>query len=315
MNELNVAVIGCGSWGQNHARVYNDLGNAKLQAICDKDSVIASKIGARYRVDWYTDVMEILKLDDIDALSICTPTTTHADIAIATIASGKHVLVEKPMTSTINEAKRLIKAAEVGGSCLSVGFVERFNPAVVEAKRMIERGVIGDVILARSTRVSRRPLRVGDIGVVKDLAIHEIDIINHLFGLEAASVYATAGSISHDFEDYANIIIRFEDDRSAFIESNWLTPRKVRNLILTGTDGMMTVRYQTQEVTVENDHRLYMPHIEKQEPLYLELQHFVDSILKGEPPQPSGWDGLKALEICEAALQSAKEERPVKIGS
>lgn len=266
-------------------------------------------------MDWYTDVMEIIKLDDIDALSICTPTATHANIAITAIESGKHVLVEKPMTSTIDEAKRLINAAEVGGSCICVGFVERFNPAVVEAKRMIGRGVIGDVILARSTRVSRRPLRVGDIGVVKDLAIHEVDIINHLFGLEAASVYATAGSISHDFEDYANIIIHFEDHRSAFIESNWLTPRKVRNLILTGTDGMMTVRYQAQEVTVENDYRLYMPYIEKQEPLYLELQHFVDSILRDELPQPSGWDGLKALEICEAALRSAKVERPVKIGS
>ena len=166
MNDLKVAVIGCGSWGRNHARVYSELDDAKLQAVCDKDSTIASKIGARYRVDWYTDPVNILKSDDVDALSICTPTTTHADIAIAAIESGKHVMVEKPMTSTIEEAKRLIKAAKIEGSCLSVGFVERFNPAVMEAKRMTERGVIGDVILARSTRVSRRPPRVGDIGVL-----------------------------------------------------------------------------------------------------------------------------------------------------
>jgi UDP-N-acetylglucosamine 3-dehydrogenase len=313
MNELNVAVIGCGSWGQNHARVYSDLDNARLLAVCDKDTATASRLGARYRVDWYTDAMNVLKSDDIDAVSICTPTTTHACIAIAAIESGKHVLVEKPMTSTTEEAMRLIKAAENEGSCLSVGFVERFNPAVMEAKRMIERGVIGDIILARSTRVSRRPLRVGDIGVVKDLAIHEVDIINHIFGLEAASVYATAGNISHEFEDYANIIVRFGDDRNAFIEANWLTPRKVRSLILTGTEGMMTIQYQAQEVTVENDLRLYMPHIERQEPLHLELRQFVDSIRNGEPPQPSGWDGLRALEICEAALRSAKTGRPVTL--
>lgn len=314
MNELNVAVIGCGPWGRNHARVYNELDNARLQAVCDKDITIASKIGARYGIEWFTDAAEMLELDGVDALSICTPTTSHADIAIAAIEAGKHVLVEKPMTRTVEEAKSLIKAAENEGLHLSVGFVERFNPAVMEAKKMIERGVVGDVILARSTRVSRRPPRVGDIGVVKDLAIHEVDIVNYIFGLEAASVYATIGNISHEFEDYANIIIRFEDNRNAFIEANWLTPRKVRSLILTGREGLITVQYQTQEVTVENDSRLYMPHIERQEPLYLELQHFVDSILRDEPPQPSGCDGLRALEICDAALRSAKTERPVKMG-
>ncbi len=315
MNELNVAVIGCGSWGQNHARVYSELDNARLLAVCDENIATASRVGAKYRVDWYTDATNVMKSDDIDAVSICTPTSTHARIALAAIESGKHVLVEKPMTSTTDEAMRLIKAAGNKGPSLSVGFVERFNPAVMEAKGMIERGVIGEIILARSTRVSRRPLRVGDIGVVKDLAIHEVDIISNIFGLEAASVYATAGNISHEFEDYANIIIRFGDDRNAFIEANWLTPRKVRRLILTGTEGMMTVHYQAQEVIVENDRRLYMPHVERQEPLHLELKNFVESIRRGEPPRPSGWDGLRALEICEAALRSAKTGNPVALGS
>lgn len=313
MRKLNVAVVGCGSWGRNHARVYNDLQDASLLAVQDMDGGIAREVGERYRVDWYTDPEKIFNRPDIEAISICTPTLTHADIALKAIKAGKHVLVEKPMTNTIDEAKSLIKAAEAHGVHLAVGFVERFNPAVREAMKIISRREIGEVILAHARRVSRRPPRVGDVGVIKDLAIHDIDIVTQLFNAEAEEVFATAGSIAHRFEDYANIIIRFRDDRNAFIEANWLTPRKVRRLIITGTEGLVNVEYIAQEITVENNTRLYQPFIEKKEPLMLELEQFVESILKDEPPEPSGLDGLWALKICRAALQSAETGRQVKI--
>lgn len=313
MRKLNVAIVGCGSWGRNHARVYKELQRAALLAVVDVNESVAEEVGERYNVDWYTDPYKVFDRSDIEAVSICTPTVTHADIALTAIEAGKHVLVEKPMTDTIDEAESLIRAAEAQGVYLAVGFVERFNPAVNETIKKISEGEIGEVILAHARRVSRRPLRIGDVGVIKDLAIHDIDIVNQLFRAEAEEVFATAGNIAHQFEDYANIIVRFEGNRNAFVETNWLTPRKVRRLIVTGTKGLINVEYIPQEITVENNQGIYQPFIETKEPLRLELEGFVGSILEDRQPQPTGLDGLKALRICEAALESAKTGRVVRV--
>lgn len=313
MRKLNVAVIGCGSWGRNHARVYNALPIASLIAVADVEENSAREIGERYNVDWYTDPAKIFDKNDVEAISICTPTITHANIALTAIESGKHVLVEKPMTNTIDEAKNLIKAAKAHGVHLSVGFIERFNPAISKAVEIISRGEIGDVILAHTRRVSRRPLRIGDVGVIKDLAIHDIDIINQLFDNNILIVFASSGNIAHRFEDYANIIIRFSENKSAFIETNWLTPRKIRSLTITGTEGLVNVDYITQQIIIENNERLYQPFYEYREPLYRELDIFVDSILRDEPPQVTGVDGLNALQICEAAIESGKTGKPILV--
>ena len=312
MRRLGVSVIGCGSWGRNHARVYKELENASLISVVDAKEETAREIGERYGVEWQMNTEEVFKRSEVEAVSICTPTITHAEIALRAIKSGKHVLVEKPMTNTLEEAERLIKAAKKQNVHLAVGFVERFNPAVTEAIKLVSKGEIGEVILAHARRVSRRPLRIGDVGVIKDLGIHDIDVVLQLFKNYPEEVYAVAGSIAHRFEDYANIMLRFKGERNAFIETNWLTPRKVRRLIITGTEGLINVEYIPQEVVIENQKRLYQPFIESMEPLRLELQNFVDSILRDEPPKPSGEDGLKALRICEAALKSAKTGRPVK---
>jgi UDP-N-acetylglucosamine 3-dehydrogenase len=306
MKKINVAVIGCGSWGRNHIRVYNDLGNASITAIADMNTATAKEFGERYSVDWYTEPEKIFERDDVEAISICTPTVTHADLAMQAIEAGKHVLVEKPMTNTTDEAKELINAVKRQGVHLAVGFVERFNPAVSEAMNIISKGEVGEVILAHTKRVSRRPLRIGDVGVIKDLAIHDIDIVNQLFKSKAKNVFASAGSIAHDFEDYANIIVCFDNDRSAFIETNWLTPRKVRTLTITGTEGLINVEYITQQIIVENNERLYQPFLNYGEPLLRELDSFVNSILNDESPEVTGEDGLRALEISEAAILSAK---------
>ena len=313
MKKINVAVIGCGSWGRNHIRVYNDLGNASITAIADMNTATAKEFGERYSVDWYTEPEKVFERDDVEAISICTPTVTHADLAMQAIEAGKHVLVEKPMTNTTDEAKELINAAKRQGVHLAVGFVERFNPAVSEAMNIISKGEVGEVILAHTRRVSRRPLRIGDVGVIKDLAIHDIDIVNQLFKSKAKNVFASAGSIAHDFEDYANIIVCFDNNKSAFIETNWLTPRKVRTLTITGTEGLINVEYITQQIIVENNERLYQPFLNYGEPLLRELDSFVNSILNDESPEVRGEDGLRALEISEAAIQSAKSGKPVPL--
>nr|MBC8462772.1 Gfo/Idh/MocA family oxidoreductase [Candidatus Bathyarchaeota archaeon] len=207
MSQLNVAVIGCGSWGVNHARVYSDLPMVRLAAVSDIDAKRVQKCSRKHSANGFTDTLKVLEDPDIDAVSFCTPTCTHSHIAEKALLNDKHVLVEKPMTDTVDEAQGLIELAEDVGLNLTVGFVERFNPAVRLSKRLIDDGEIGRVIMAHAKRVTRRPDRVGDIGVIKDLGIHDIDVITHLMGEPPETVYATAGSHMHTFEDYANITL------------------------------------------------------------------------------------------------------------
>ncbi|OGD53441.1 hypothetical protein A3K81_04890 [Candidatus Bathyarchaeota archaeon RBG_13_60_20] len=311
---LNVSVIGCGVWGRNHVRIFSDMPNVKLSAVVDIDEGSARFVSQRHHVRHCVDPRAVFEDPAVDAVTICTPTVTHASLALQAIEAGKHVLVEKPMTDNIGEAVALIKAAERRGVHLAVGFIERFNPAVKEAIRMIDGGAIGEVILAHTKRVSRWPVRIGDVGVVKDLAIHDIDIVNRLFGVEAKTIFSNAGSIQHGFEDYANIVMCFPRNRGAFIETNWLTPRKIRNLTITGTEGIINVEYISQTVSVENADHIYQPFIEGAEPLRLELESFARSIAEDTTPEVTGLDGLRALKVCEAAIESARLGKPVANG-
>jgi UDP-N-acetylglucosamine 3-dehydrogenase len=310
---VSVSVLGCGVWGRSHARVFSEIPNVRLVSVVDLNQEAAREVSKRYNTSYAFDPAVVLENPEVDAVTICTPTITHSELALRAIEAGKHVLVEKPMTNTIEEAKTLIRAAENNGVHLSVGFVERFNPAVQEAYRLISEGAIGNIILAHTRRVSRWPVRIGDVGVIKDLAVHDIDIVNKLFGEEAGSVYAHAGSIQHSFEDYANIIMRFKGKRGAFIETNWLTPRKVRTLTITGTEAIINVEYLTQTLTLENEKQITQPYINNEEPLRLELESFVNSIMKDTTPEVTGMDGLRALRVCEAAIESAQTGRKVII--
>ena len=309
MEKLNVAVIGCGFWGKNHARVFSELDDCNLSAVVDIDPDRAREFGRLYNVECYTNLSSVLKKGNVDSVSICTPTVTHAKLALEAIKAGKDVLIEKPMTSTIEEAEEVITAAKLHDVKIMVGFIERFNPAVKRAEELIRSGEIGQIVMASARRVSRWPVRIGDVGVVKDLAIHDIDLICLLFNDEVEQVYAVAGSVSHRFEDHAYIVLRFKKG-AAFIEANWITPKKIRTLTLTGTEGIIQVEYIKQSLTVENNNMMYLPVLSYEEPLKLELSHFVKSILNDERPKPSGEDGFRALRICEEALKSAKTHRP-----
>jgi UDP-N-acetylglucosamine 3-dehydrogenase len=310
---IKVGVIGCGSWGRNHVRVYSELGNTKLMGVVDLNPAVAKEIGGRYNVPYYSDPDKILDDPAVDLVSICTPTITHTELGLKALENGKHVLVEKPMANSVAEAEALIKAAESHHQWLTVGFVERFNPAVQDVYRRVVEGEIGDVILAHSRRVSRSPVRIGDVGVVKDLEIHVVDIINHLMGVMPESISAVSGKIRHKYEDYANINMLYADDRNAFVETNWLTPRRVRTLTVTGTEGIINVEYTTQEISIENDKMSYQPFIPYKEPLKEELLSFVQHVVDDHKPEITGVDGLNALRVCEAALKSSETRKRVSI--
>ena len=269
MEHLKVAVIGCGAWGYHHARVYSELPDVRLEAVVDINPERSQRATEMFHCKGYSSPEKMLKDTDVDAVSICTPTVTHYDLAYLALRARKHVLVEKPMTNTSEEALMLIDGAKKFGVFLSVGFVERFNPAVQESKRIVERGEIGEVLMVHAKRVTRRPARVGDIGVVKDLGIHDIDVINFIMGESPERVYARMGRHNHCFEDYANMILGYSGNRSGFVETNWLTPKRVRSLTITGSEGIIDVEYTTQELRVEKDDHIYQPLNWYREPLYL----------------------------------------------
>ncbi len=306
-------MVGCGIWGWNHARVFTDLPDCKLVAICDADPTRAKLAGDFYHVNSYSHLDEILKNGDIDAVTVCTPSSTHTDVGLQVMEHGKALLVEKPMAVTPTDAEKMITQARKAGVILTVGFIERFNPGVQYAKELLESGRVGKVVLASARRVSRWPNRIGDVGVVKDLAIHDIDIEHWLLNSEVYEVYAVIGSQRGTWEDHANIVMHFKNGATGFIETNWLTPHKVRKLIVTGSEAIVSVDYITQEVTVEDEKGLFSPSLTFQEPLRRELTHFLDCVRSDSKPIVSGEDGLAALEIADAALKSSGAHKPVPL--
>jgi UDP-N-acetylglucosamine 3-dehydrogenase len=311
MEKLKVGLIGCGFWGKNHARVYNELETAELIAVCDIDEEKAKNIAKKYGCDWYKDVDEFLRRSEVEAISICTPTITHFQVSSKCIKAGKHLLVEKPMGIDSFEAKNLIELAKKHKVRIMPGHIERFNPAVQKLKELIKEGKLGKIILMLARRVTRWPERIGDIGVVKDSAIHDIDTMRYLLSDEVKEVYAIIGSLKHKFEDYAEILLRFKNNETGFIDANWLTPRKTRTLIVIGNEATVTLDYLTQEIIIENSEKTIKPSIKWEEPLYNELKHFVDGIIKNEQFLVTEEDGLKSLEVCDSIILSGKEKRIV----
>jgi UDP-N-acetylglucosamine 3-dehydrogenase len=314
MKKLGVAVIGTGFWGKNHARIYKELNETELLAVCDIDAERAKTVAKQFDVTPYTNTGKMLKRKDIEAVSICTWSTSLAKEAVKALKAGKHVLVEKPMAANVKQAEKLLETADKEHLHIMVGFLMRFIPGLQHIKKAIETKTLGEIVCATAKRVSQWPERIGDVGVVKDTAIHDIDIMRHIFNEDPTAVYAKAGSMMHKkFEDYAQIMLTFEGGKSAFIESNWLTPYKTRILIVTGSKGIMKLDYITQELTIEDVKETKQPRYAWQEPLKIELQHFANCILKNEKPLITGEDGLKALKIAEAALKSSAMGKVIKL--
>ena len=316
MKRVGVGVIGTGFWGENQVRVLRQSEIADLVAICDSDKKRAREIGSKYGVPWYSEIDKFLRVPKLQAVTVCTPTQTHLKVGLLAIEAGKSLLVEKPMTGEERAAQKLVNSARKAGVKLLVGFIERFNPGVRAVKKMLTQELVGDVIIASGRRVARWPIRIGDVGVVKDTAIHDIDAMRYLFEEEVSVVFAQTGSLkTRSYEDYAEIILRFDEGTTGFIDANWLTPRKVRTLIITGSDATINLDYITQEITLENSERLVKPFTPWAEPLKLELENFITTIIRDTNEAPSGNDALRAIRVCDAALKSGKSKTLVTLNA
>jgi predicted dehydrogenase len=312
--------------GRNHLRVLNDLEQVDLVATADADEEIARRAARRFGIQSYGDYRAMLDTERPDAVVIATPTNAHRDATLAAIERGIHVLVEKPIAVNVDEAQEMIRAAREAGLLLSVGHIERYNPAVVELYRRLQAGELGRVFQIHARRLGPFPPRVRDVGVVIDLAIHDVDIMRFLTGSEVTRVYAeTARRIHTDHEDLVSGLLRFEDNSIGVLDINWLTPTKLRELMVTGEKGMFLVNYLTQDlyfyennyirtdwdaisrITGVSEGDMLRLRIDKIEPLKIELESFVRAV-RGEDAQVvSGEDGLAALRIVRKIVQAGLE--------
>ncbi|MBI2559323.1 Gfo/Idh/MocA family oxidoreductase [Candidatus Woesearchaeota archaeon] len=331
MDKLKVAVIGVGSMGKSHARVYCTLKNVELAAVCDSNEETARGIAEKYGIRHYTDYNEMLKKENLSAVSICVPTKFHKKVAIDCIRKKLNALVEKPIAATVEEAKEIISEANKNNVKLMVGHIERFNPVVMELKRKIGNGELGKIYKVHCARLSPFPQRVVDVGVIVDLAIHEIDILKHIIGSRIKRIYAeTAQRIHSAHEDLLIGTLRFENDILGVINANWLTPKKVREITVTGEKGMLVANYLTQEFYFYENEFAKKPDynsnfmnvlegkkiqvkIRQEEPLKNELEAFIESILKNKSVPVTGKDGLDALNIAQKFIESSKKNKVIAL--
>jgi UDP-N-acetylglucosamine 3-dehydrogenase len=314
VKKLGVAVIGTGFWGKNHARVYKELESTNLIAICDVNAERAKDVANQFGAKAYTDSEKMLKDKEVEAVSVCTWSTVLANEALKALEAGRHALVEKPMAADSRQAEKLLKTAEENGLHLTVGFLTRFIPGLQHIQEAVASKKIGKLVCATAKRVTQWPERIGDVGVIKDTAIHDIDAMRYITGQDPISVFAKTGNMRHrKFEDYAHIMLTYKDEKSAFIESNWLTPYKTRALTVTGSDAIMKLDYMTQELVIEDAKATLQPRYATVEPLKLELQHFADCITEKKKPLLTGIDGIRALKIAEAIMASSAKNTVIKL--
>lgn len=325
---IKIGVIGTGAMGKNHTRVCSEIPDIELIGVYDINKENAENTAKKFNIKTYNSYQELLQ--HIDAAIIATPTNMHYEITKKALEQGKHVLVEKPICDTIHKAEYIIKKAEKQKLVLSVGHIERYNPAITFIKEGINKKLYGDLINLNSQRVSNLPNRIKDIGVILDFGIHDIDIMRYLAG-EIISVYTKAGIYNHNInhEDYATILLNFKNNICGIININWLTPIKIRKLFLTCSQQFIEINYINQSIALSssyfktiNEMNLYhVPmqyttkyiELEKKEPLKNEIQDFIDAINKNKQPLSTGYDGLTALQVAYAAIKSCKTGEVIKL--
>jgi predicted dehydrogenase len=327
---LRAAVIGVGAMGKNHARVYSELEDVDLVGVADTDPAVRDLIAARYHTQSYADYRKLVEIEKPDVVSLVVPTRHHYAIARDLIERSVHVLVEKPITETVEEGRTLIRQARAGGVKLGVGHIERFNPAIIALKERLDGGELGVAFQVSARRISGFPPRAGDIGVVLDLATHDLDVMRYLIGGQVVRVSAEiANELNGPREDVLCGLLRFDNGVIGLLDVNWVSPTKIRSLAVNGQCGMFVVNYLTQDLEFyENanadstweslqvfrgvaEGRMIRYPINRREPLSLELQAFARWVLHDEPFPVSGSDGLEALTLATCLVQAGQENRSI----
>ncbi len=326
-------MIGAGAMGRNHIRVLNDLDTVVLVGVADADTATAERAARRFGIQAYGSYTEMLDRERPEGVVIAVPTILHREVALEAIHRGINVLVEKPITFTVEEGQEVIAAAQEAGVVLTVGHIERYNPAILELHKRLSAQQLGRVFQMHARRLGPFPPRVRDVGVVIDLATHDVDIMRFFSGSEVVRVYAeTARRIHTEHEDLLSGLLRFANDSIGVLDINWLTPTKIREMMVTGERGMFHVNYLTQDLYFyENNYArtdwdaishiegvsegdMVRLRIDKTEPLRVELDRFVRAINGEQVALVSGEDGLAALNVARMIVESGLEGCAIHLG-
>jgi len=331
-NILKAAVIGIGNMGRNHLRVLKEIEDVRVVAVADSDEPALGKVASYYGINTYTDYRRMLEKEKPQLVSIAIPTERHAEVACDAISYGANVLIEKPMAMNCEEGQQIIDIAKNYKAKLMVGHIERFNPAVVEVKKRLENNELGRIFQVHARRLSPYTGRILGVGVVFDLASHDIDVMRYLICSEVDRVYAEIERKVHDnYEDMLSGLLRFKNGTVGVLDVNWITPTKVRQLTVLGERGMYLVDYLTQDVfwyqnrfsesswgnlsmfrgMLEGD--MVKIHIQKKEPLRAELESFIMAVRNNEKPLVDGEDGVATLKVVQKLIESGNKHIPVYI--
>jgi UDP-N-acetylglucosamine 3-dehydrogenase len=337
---LRAAVIGVGAMGQHHARVYDQMPATQLVGVADADAEAGARVARLCHTVACADYRRLLDEAQPEVVTVAVPTEFHHQVALDALEAGCHVLIEKPIAATEEQARDLIERADGLGRKLMVGHIVRFDPAVRALKERLEADELGRIFQVRCRRLGPFPARVRDVGVVIDLATHDLDLIRHVTGQEVARVYAeTEQEIHSAHEDLLIGTLRLADGTIGVLDVNWLTPTKIRELTVTGERGMFQVDHLTQDLCFyenadANDERgandapwsaisllrgvsegrMIRYPVHKYEPLRAELEGFVRAVAEDEPVPVHGEDGLMALRLARALVRSGREGRPITFG-
>jgi len=291
---VKVGVIGVGYLGQHHARIYSDLEGAVLVGVADSDSARADEIAAKYGCQAFSLYKDLI--DNTDALSIVTPTTTHYAVARDCLKAGKDILIEKPITTTVKEADTLIREAKKTGCLIQVGHLERYNPAIIAASGMIHAPVF-----IESERLSPFLGRGTDVDVTLDLMIHDIDIILSLVGRPITRIWATGAKVLTDKIDVAKAWLEFQNGCAALATVSRVSPEKQRKLSVFQKDAHIVIDYQSSEIQrhFRSGHGVSseVKKPEKKEPLREELKDFIRCVQERVQPKVSAVEGRDALKV------------------
>ena len=327
--ELGVGVIGYGYWGPNVVRNLRGLENCQLIAISDKNPVALRRAGKIYTgVELTTDPSELLTSPKIDVVAVVTPVWTHFELAKAALQNGKHVFVEKPFTSTAQQAEELIELAERNRLKIMVDHTFLFTGAVKKIRELVEDGTVGDLYYYDSTRVNLG-LFQHDVNVVWDLAPHDLSIMDYIIREKPEAVVATGGKHLNGLVDVAFITVYFPRNVIAHINVNWLSPVKVRTTLIGGEKKMLVwndlevdekIKVYDKGIQITNGQGVYdllvsyrsgdvwAPRVEQTEALKAELEYFTDCILNDRMPFNDGAAGRRVVRILEAADCSLSEK-------
>ena len=329
-SSLRAGVVGLGMMGRNHLRVWEGaVDGVELVAVADSDPAALARATVGRHVRGYEDAERMFAEEALDLVSIVAPTRLHLPLALAALRAGANVLVEKPIAATREEAVEMIEAAESAGRMLTVGHIERFNPAVRELRRRLAADELGRIFQISATRLGPFPARIRDVGVVVDLAPHDIDVMRYLVGSEPIRLYGeTARRIHTEHEDLFTGVMKFANGVIGVLDINWLTPTKRRTLTVTGERGMYVVDYIAQDlvfyanpdaaetwinpgaeggaaVASVSEGEMTKRVIQRREPLAVELEEFARAVRDGGPPPVHPRDAMVALLLARKMVESA----------